>query len=128
MYAFRKKLCVFNCFKNNLRARVIVYSSESKGVPKSWRGYRKRSGDSNVILALSPTTCVHSLQGALLRLGLRLGVQLGLRHGLWDFTDKNSIWAHIMFVWRQPVISSYSSFRSTDDFKVTITIRINSIL
>ena len=26
--------------------------------------------------------------------------------------------AHIIFVWRLPVISSYSSLRSTDDFKV----------
>jgi len=42
-----------------------------------------------------------------------------LRLGLTDCTDKNSIWAHIITVWRQPLLSPYSSFQSTDDFKMT---------
>ena len=90
---------------------VFLEGAKSKCV--IWN--RVQSGNLNVILALSPTTSMHSHQGA--------GV-------VWlstDFTDKKSIWAHIIIFWRHPVFSSYFSFRSADDYKVTIRIILKKV-
>ena len=58
------------------------------------------------------------------------GMECSLGRGLWNFTDKNSVWAHILVICRrQPVISSNTSFRGRDDFKVAITpIWIDTVL
>ena len=82
MYAFQKKLCFFNCFENNLRARVIVSvffgnlrsSKEMARIPKKIQKFESYPGSlSHYMRALTARSMTRSrrLHGKAIHMGAR---------------------------------------------------------